>query len=837
MPAPSATWRVTGAVARRPAVAGLVFLVAGILCHDWLPARPFVWLGMMGAVLALAIWRLRNELLSSLLIGAAIFFVGLASAQLESFFLPANHIGLFTSDEERLANLQLRIVEPPRINIESAENRTLPPKQIMVAEVTGVETRTGWQAASGRIVATAEPPLEKLAAGQTIRALGWLSRPMVPTNSGQFDISAYDRRQRILADFKVRRSASIQIVSDGGTPALVRLQVAARSLLAKGFGPERALEASFLRMLLLGDSDPQLNDVRQEYQLTGTAYQLSISGLHIAILGGFVFLILRLLRVGPAKSVWISLGFIALYAGVALPSQTGIRALVICVAGGVGLLLRRTNDGLQLLAAAVGLILLVHPADLYDPGFQIGAAAVLGLILFARPAGLLIVGLWRSDEPLAGPLPKPGVMKWVANFAWRTMLASAVIWVCVLPLVIYYFSQVSPWAVPGGFFLLPLTIVTLIGAAMKICLTLVCPWPAAWWAAGAALPARLLLHAVAALSHVPLTGLSAGAPRWWMFALYYGLLLLPLIPWRRTSSRWMARLAWIPACVLMLAAPPQASAAIFSPHLSSGVRVTFLDIGAGQTALVRVSGGETFFADCGSTTILDVYHRVIEPYLRHEGVRRVDGIFLSHGDYDHICAAEEIIDAYEVPSVYLTPYFRMHAAPGAATALLELLDKRGPPPTLVTEGAAVDVGGGAKLQILWPPLNCRMDSNDCGMVMKLLYAGKSILFTADIQVAPELELLKHPEALKSDVLIAPHHGSAETSTLAFLRAINPKFIICSNGVQGVDGTLTQKQMTFDRIAKSWPVYRTSDNGAIDLTISADGAIGVEGYTHAVAAAR
>jgi competence protein ComEC len=809
-------------------VAALVPLIAGILSHEVLPAKPVIWLGCVAALLLIAMWRLGNDVLSSVLLAGAIFFVGVAAAQLELLFFPANHVGFFTSGDQQLANVEMKIVAPPRIVMESAEHRTLPPKQVMTAEVTAVETRAGWQKVSGRIVATGEPPVESLAAGQTIRALGWLSRPMAPTNPGEFDLSAYYRRQRILAEFRIRRSASIEVVSDSGPSILVRLRQKARNLLGAGFPTARAIDASFLQMLLLGDSNSQLNEVREEYQSTGTAYQLSISGLHIAILGGFVLLVLRLLRVGPDRAVWISLLFVAIYAALVLPSQTGLRALLVCAAGGIGLLLRRASDGLQLLAVAVGVILLIHPADLYDAGFQIGAAAVLGLILFSRSVSLVLVGMVASDEPIVGAKPKVGVLKSIALFAGRTMLASGIIWVCVLPLVVFYFQQVSPWAVPGGLVLLPLTIVALLAGAGKILLTLLCPWLNSWWAMGAVWPTELLLRAVGELSHLPMTALSASAPRWWMFLIYYGLLLLPLIPWKRNASRWMARLAWIPACVLLLAVPPAAPGALAAPSQSGGVHLTFLDIGAGQTALVRVSGGTTFFADCGSTTVSDVYRRVIEPYLRHEGVRRVDGIFLSHGDYDHISAAEEIIDAYRVPAVYLTPYFRTHAVPGAATALLELLDKRGPPPTLVTEGATVDVGGGAKLEILWPPVNCRMNSNDCGMVMKLVYAGKSILFTADIQVAPEVELLRHPEKLKADVLIAPHHGSAESSTAAFLRAVNPKMIICSNGFQA-DGKLTAKQMTFDRIARGWAEYRTSEEGEIDLTIAGDGTIGISEF--------
>jgi len=811
-------------VARRPALAALLPLIAGILAHDLLPPRPALWLGLIAVLLAIALWRLRSDRLCSACLAAAIFLVGLTSAQLELLFFPGSHIGLFIAQNEHLADLELRIVEPPRISVESVAMRRMPPKQLVMAEVTAVETRSGWQPARGKVALTVEPPLNQLAAGQIIRALGWLTRPPKPENPGQFDFAAYDRRQGVLAEFRIRRSAEVQIVDDPGPPLLARLRQSARNLLAAGFSESHATDAAFLRMLLLGDADPLVSYIKNQFDLTGTAYLLSISGLHIAIFGGFVWLILRLSHVPPSTAVWISIGFMALYAAVALPTQTGVRSLLVCVAVLVALLLGKKTDCLQILSAAIAAILLVHPADLYDAGFQIGAVAVFGLILFAQPSAMMLIVLWQSREPLVGPIPvenpikAPALAAW--RFAWRTILASAVIWAAVLPLLLFYFRQVSPWSVPGGFVLLPITITALLAAAMKIVLTLICPWLAAWWAAGAALPSELLRHGVARLAEMPWAAISISPPRWWMFVIYYAALLLPLIPWRKAAIRWTARLAWIPACVMLLAGPPAAAAAIFSSHPSGGVHLTMLDIGAGQTALVRVSGGQTFFVDCGSNTVPDVYRETIHPYLLNEGVQNIDGIFLSHGDYDHISASAEITYAYHVTSVYMTPFFRTHAIPGgAAEALLHLLDSRGPPPKLLVAGDTVNLGGGASLLVLWPPNKCAMDSNNCGMVMKLTYAGKTILFTADIQIPPERELLKHAQLLKSDVLIAPHHGSAETSTLAFIKAVAPKLIICSN-----DRNLTHKQLTFDQIAKPWPVYRTNRCGEIEVDISPEGKI-------------
>jgi competence protein ComEC len=105
--------------------------------------------------------------------------------------------------------------------------------------------------------------------------------------------------------------------------------------------------------------------------------------------------------------------------------------------------------------------------------------------------------------------------------------------------------------------------------------------------------------------------------------------------------------------------------------------------------------------------------------------------------------------------------------------------------------------------------------------MRLTFAGRSVLFPADIQDPAFIGLLQHPAALKSDVLVAPHHGSSEDLTPAFLAAVAPQWIISSNASR-----LTNKQKRFNTMIGKIPLYRTSSCGAITVTITRQGAISI-----------
>ncbi len=252
------------------------------------------------------------------------------------------------------------------------------------------------------------------------------------------------------------------------------------------------------------------------------------------------------------------------------------------------------------------------------------------------------------------------------------------------------------------------------------------------------------------------------------------------------------------------------------------LRITLLSLGAGQCAVVEPPGGEVFLLDAGSSSISDLTRKIIAPFLRTEGRRQVDKIFLSHGDYDHICAAADIATTFGVHEVFISPHFRRNASGNLPDeALLDTLDKLNLPPHLIAAGDHLNLSPGLIADILWPPRSGTWNSNNSGIVMRLSYAGRTLLFPADIQDPAFEGVLKHPDQLQADILVAPHHGSSETLTHAFLKAVHPQAIVSSNAWR-----LTNKQKRFDTMAGDTPLYRTNKSGAITITVTSDGKVSI-----------
>ena len=812
-----------------------ILFVLGIASHELFPT-PLLTLTTITAFLVLAMLLLRRPVVSSILIALATVAAGGTSAQLARSYFPRDHISAFASDEPALAWVEGQIEETPRVIEPPPRGRKLPEKQLLRVSVRQVLTWTGWQSARGEMPVSVSPPQSDLAAGQIVRLLGRLERPLPAMNPGQFDPAEQDRRQRVLVSMHVSRPYDVQILERPHfLPApLASLREKSRRWLATGFAERQAEDAALLGALVFGDRAPALRDTQENFSHTGTSHLLAANGARVAMLALLVYGACRILRVPPRRAA-LAVTLLTIPLGIlALPLAQTIRPIIICAAVGIGLIGRRTADSLQLLAVSAVALLVVHPLDLYGAGFQLSYAIVLGLILFTRKAIEFVESFEDEDKRVAASFAKPTRMRaaraWMRRKLIELSVAAMISWLVAIPLVAYHFEQFNLWTVPFTIILTPFAAIALLAGFAKLALTALCPALTGFWALLALMPAASLRHLVGWLAHIPASDVPIPSPSPAMIAIFYVLLFLPLLTWLRPRIRWCMRCAPVGGCALLLLPPLWVPGLSHAPP-AGGIRITLLAVGAGQCAVVEPSGAGPILIDAGSSSISDPYRVVISPFLRHEGRASIDSMYLSHGDFDHICAAQSLVPAYGIREVLTSPHFRKHAIESKpCEALLAMLDQTKHSPRLIAQGDRMALGHSAQIEVLWPPTTSNFNSNNAGLVLKLTCAGRSILFPADIQEPAERELLKHPEKLRSDILIAPHHGSAENTTLAFIRAVNPKLILASN-----DARLTAKQRTFDGETATWPVYRTSRYGAITVKISRDGMISLTPYRPAARA--
>ena len=825
------------AFSTRPALPVAVAVIVGITGHRLLPATPGIWLLLGGGLWCAAAFLLHRPKLFATCILGALTLLGAASAQLFAFYFPRNHIALFASDEPHLAIVEARVDEAPQLTpLPHGKNGAA--KMQFQATTVRLLTNAGWEQASGKLRVSIGQEVAGVYPGQIVRLAGLLQRPLPASNPGQFDWSHYGRTQRALAELSVSHASGATPLPGSDYAPLASLRRRIRAALDAGFPLAAGADRELLAALVFGDRGKELADIQEAFRRTGTAHLLASNGLRIAVLAAGLYLLCGLLRRSPRTTAWLVTISVAFFAAMTLPAPQAVRPALLCAAVGVAISAGRGVNSVQLLSLAALLILALNPLDLYNAGFQLSFVTVLGLMLFAGPVMRWLGELEDPHHRAARSLLRTSAWHRLRMVVWdragQVFAVALVAWLIATPLVAYQFEQLNPWSIPIGLLLSPLVFLAMIAGFLKVCLTLALPWFAADWASIARFPAALLNHAVLLLATLPGDDVPLTSPPTSIVAAYYLLLCLPALaslnafnaswdqirpPWPSpTIQRWSARLTFPSLALLLLflnlgprLCPPPGT-----------LQLTLLSVGAGQTAVVELPDGSALLIDCGSTTLSDDLRQCLAPFLRHEGRDRVDAIYLSHGDYDHISAAAGAVTAYGVRAVFISPNFRVHARESAtAEGLLESLDEIKRPPQTLWLPQHIPLGGGAALDVLWPPERIDLNSNNSALVLKLSYAGRSILFPADIQVPAERGLLQHASALKSDVLIAPHHGSSEITTPAFVRAVDPSIILSSNAAK-----LTVKQLNFEKMIGDRPLYRTSRWGAITLTVTKEGQIKV-----------
>ena len=593
----------------------------------------------------------------------------------------------------------------------------------------------------------------------------------------------------------------------GGFGAIVRDRVA-RQLAAAVSPPVAALA----RGMLLGDRSGISAAMRDSFRDGGTIHLLSISGLHVCILAGFLSLFATALRMpaGPA----IGLELVSLWGYVALVGApaSAIRSAVLWTAVRSG---RARGQVVRPFAAwgLAGLILhLLDPASVLDPGFQLSFAAVLGLGASGALSRL------PGESRKVGGRVRSTLQSW-GRGAWSLFLQSGGATAGTTGIQSRLFGAVPVVGIFLNLAVIPLCTLFMAEAILFLFLRAAGPPALVAMGAGALEASGLLL--------LTLNDRGAGLLAPWLFAR--------LAPVACVAAALVALLAaWARAEAARGGDPPRASAAKWSlgalalaalvplaprwpepaPSQEQAV-VLSLDVGQGDATWVALPGGASMLVDAGpADEARDAGELVIEPALRAEGRGRTAVAILSHAHLDHfggfawlarrrwvgalIENGSDPSGAWRVPLRAAHRRGRGRLVPLARDSSFTL-----PGPSTVEVLRGLDSGG----------------ENDRSLAATLRTAGASILFAGDLESAGEAAALARLGPVS--VLKAPHHGSRTSSTGAWVDRLRPRIVLVSCGERNRFGH--PDPAVIDRYRRAGAcVLRTDQEGAVRVTIGRTG---------------
>lgn len=649
-------------------------------------------------------------------------------------------------------------------------------------------------------------------AGRQVRVSALVRRPARYLDPGVPDQERALARRGVSLVGTVKSGALVEVLKQGSRASEMAAAVRAYSRRAIGASVGRwsPRSAGIVTAIVIGDRTGLDAALETQLQEAGTYHVIAISGGNIAILAGVTLTLFRLAGL-LGRSAMLS-GVVGLLAyGYLVGGGASVdRATLMAVIYLLGRAIDLRGPPLNVLVLVAGLLVLVDPLAVADPGFLLTFGATTSILAAASSVSL------KTLPPRLVPLA-------------AMLLASVAAEAALLPIGAAFFSRVTVAGLLLNFAAIPLMALAQLAGMLVIpvyALTVTGALGLGWIAhlgaeglvrsAGLVSLAPMVTWRVVMPGLVPTTAYYAGGVAAWMLWRHRRQ-MTGSFESRIARAFRRGSLATAVASGLCIAWPPWAT----PTHGDGRLHVTFVDVGQGDAALVRFPHGASMQVDAGGlsgTSSFDIGDRVVAPVLRRQGVHRLGTLILTHGDADHIGGAIasvrefrpwEIWEGIPVPRfVPLQRVASMASKVGSRWARVQTDDE------VTVDGVSVAVRHPGRPD--WERQDVR---NDDSIVVELRWGEVSIVLTGDIgrDVEDDLASSFAPAALR--VLKVPHHGSATSSSARFVRALAPAVAVISVGRSNTYGHPAPVVVARYLEARA-AIFRTDRDGAV--TVDTDG---------------
>ena len=686
---------------------------------------------------------------------------------------------------------------------------------------------------------TIQATSQALHCGDRIRASVPLQLPVDYRTPGAWSRTAYllDQKITATASMKIERIEKLAATENSGSPwqrwkwtraqlgcwlhatqqnvsaRILALPAAMRSM------PESLRlnhdDAVVMAAMTTGDRTYLTQPLRQGFERTGSFHMLVVSGLHMAIVAGCLLWLARKLRLPqlPATLATIAASFAyALFTGFATPVQRSLWMVTLYL---LARLIYRQRSPLNTVGFAALCLLAVSPRALLDSGFQMTLLAVVSIAGVGAPLlEKTVHPYWKAAkdlrlmmidvklEPrlaqfrvilrmLAQRLERAfsarmgwQIFPWCVRFFLRCV--ELVVIACVVELAMslpmaLYFHRITVFALPVNVLILPLLSVLMPSALLTLLVLLM--WPVA-----AVIPAMMtasLLHA--GMGMVRLFGslawgdLRVATPLAWQCVLFYAALATALV--LASGGSWSRRAAW--AAMLLAGFAAVIPHPVDHPH--DALLVEAIDVGQGDSLLLITPAGKKMLVDGGGIggnflptgRGFDVGEEVVSEALWARGIRQLDVVALTHGHSDHMGGLPAVLRNFRPKELWVGNNPPVEAYIGLLNEAAEL----GVKVRSLREGDVMQLGS-ASVRVLAPPQGYAPGPeprNNDSLVLRVAYGQTSVLMAGDAEAEEEQSMLGEPD-FASTLLKVGHHGSATSTTPAFLARVAPKWAVISCGL-------------------------------------------------------
>lgn len=620
--------------------------------------------------------------------------------------------------------------------------------------------------------------LDSLQYGAKCKLFGEVRKPEVSSNPGQFNYNEYLANNGIHYEMILSSLEDISCQDGGALSSIYKFREQVMKLITSRYSEETN---AWILALVVGDDQTIPKDTIELFRRWGLSHILAISGLHIGLVVGILYLLTIKLNIMTKENAqYIVIFTLPIYAIIAGGEPSVWRASLMIL---IVIILQKFKRKLSIIdiisMTFLGLIF-VNLYYIFHVGFQLSFIVTFGIILSQN---------WLLQ----------------GNSLWLQMIKlSFISQLIIIPLQVIYFYNVNPlsillnvlvipyftfFVIPFMFFLLVISPIDQIKAILDSVFNVVHQQgflPVLEW----------LDH------HLYFPWITGYFPM--VFIVFYYALLIAMMYNLHFEKRVRAFSYGIVLTVLLVVI-------VSRPYLSPYGAVTMLDIGQGDAIVIELPYRKgVFLVDAGSGISFEdmqpsdnIYQSVIRPFLHYRGIDEIDAMVLSHEDMDHVGSVPYIVEDFRVGSIVVSQYFQSNPELDEAINGVEMIR--------VASGDVVTINE-KRFTFLSPGVD-RKGSNENSLVFQISLGGKRWLFTGDMDMAAEKAVLEKYPDLRVDVLKVAHHGSNTSSNPLFITSTKPRYALISVGENNRYGHPSSEVLNILE-SEDIHILRTDKSGAI-----------------------